>query len=130
MLLRSAAMGSLSRTPAPGRRLVATLCACGLALVATAGSAGAAPSVTEYNTNLTANSTLEEIVAGRDGNLWFTEYGSPGEIVRITPAGAVTEFKAGVVPGFTANSGPYGITTGPDGNLWFTEANNPDAIGR
>jgi sugar lactone lactonase YvrE len=54
------------------------------------------------------------IVAGPDGNLWFTEYASCG-IGRMTPQGELTEFPV------AASSGPWGITTGPDGNLWFTE---------
>ncbi len=56
------------------------------------------------------------IVAGPDGNLWFTET-TTGKIGRITPTGVVTEFSNGI----TANSRPFGITVGPDGNLWFTE---------
>ena len=56
------------------------------------------------------------IAAGADGNLWFTE-SSSNRIGRITPAGVVTEFSAGI----TAGRSPYGITAGPDGNLWFTE---------
>jgi streptogramin lyase len=55
------------------------------------------------------------IVAGPDGNLWFTEAKS-NKIGLITTAGSLTEF---LVP--TANSQPDGITVGPDGNLWFTE---------
>ncbi len=63
----------------------------------------------------TPNSRPYTIVAGPDGNLWFTE--SVGnKIGRITPSGVITEFP---VP--TAASGPYGIALGPDGNIWFTE---------
>ncbi|HEX9095509.1 MAG TPA: IPT/TIG domain-containing protein [Candidatus Dormibacteraeota bacterium] len=58
----------------------------------------------------------QDVVAGPDGNLWFTE-GSANQIGRITPAGAVTEF-----PLPAANSAPHGITAGPDGNLWFAES--------
>lgn len=36
---------------------------------------------------------------------------------RITPAGVVTEFSAGI----SAENVPGGITAGADGNLWFTE---------
>ena len=65
------------------------------------------------------------ITAGPDGNLWFTEF--PGNrIGRITPAGVVTEFSAGI----TALADPRGITAGPDGNLWFTEFNCGNRIGR
>jgi len=66
------------------------------------------------------------IVAGPDGNMWFTEEGvynftshefEEGQIGRITPAGNVSQFP---VP--TANSEPRGITMGPDGALWFVES--------
>jgi len=74
----------------------------------------------------------EGIAAGPDGNLWFTEpYGrtpyetgltKPGRVGRITPAGKVTEFSAGI------SDAPEGIAAGPDGNLWFTEGSGK--IGR
>lgn len=48
--------------------------------------------------------------------MWFTEL-SGGRIGRITTAGAVTEFPAGVMPGGYVE----GITAGPDGAIWFTE---------
>lgn len=57
------------------------------------------------------------ITVGPDGNLWLTD-DAGGHIIRVTTAGAVTEFNAG--PG----SDPYQITSGPDGNLWFTDFNN------
>jgi streptogramin lyase len=65
------------------------------------------------------------ITAGPDGNLWFTEPWGPGpyRIGRITPAGAVTEFQAGL----SARRFPRGITAGPDGNLWFIQG--PGHIG-
>ncbi len=60
------------------------------------------------------------IVTGSDGNLWFTRNDastSPaGQIARMTPAGAVTDFSAGISRSYLGN-----ITAGPDGNLWFTE---------
>jgi streptogramin lyase len=71
----------------------------------------------------TANSFAYDIVAGPDGNMWFTEYGG-NSIARITPAGVIREFP---VP--TANSAPSGIAVGPDGNLWFTEFNG-NSIGQ
>jgi streptogramin lyase len=51
------------------------------------------------------------IVAGADGNVWFTEEHAE-KIGRITPGGTISEFPVG--------SRPFGITAGPDGNLWFT----------
>ena len=46
-------------------------------------------------------------------------------IGRITTAGVVTEFAAGI----SANSSPEEITVGADGNLWFTEFDG-NRIGR
>jgi streptogramin lyase len=56
------------------------------------------------------------MVAGPDGNLWFTEFAGDkiGEINPITHT--ITEV---TVP--TAGAQPFGITAGPDGNIWFTE---------
>ena len=52
------------------------------------------------------------IVAGADGNLWFTDFATDA-IGRITPTGVVTTFTD---PGL---DGPWSITLGPDGNVWF-----------
>jgi streptogramin lyase len=80
-----------------------------------------AASVMEFSTGITAGSGPAGIVAGADGNLWFTE-AVGNRIGRITPSGTVTEFASGI----TAASGPLGnlggIVAGADGNLWFTEA--------
>jgi streptogramin lyase len=57
------------------------------------------------------------IIAGADGNLWFTDPGA-NAIGRITPDGHVQEF---AVP--TADSGVLEIARAADGTLWFTEQN-------
>lgn len=62
----------------------------------------------------TANSQPGGIVAGADGNLWVTQQGAD-RIARVTPAGVVTEFSAGM----PAGGQPGDIAAGPDGNLWF-----------
>src|SRR5258708_6048564 len=67
-------------------------------------------------------SVNQEIAAGPDGALWFTQL--PNNIGHITTDDRITEY---ATP--TAFSGPYGITVGPDGALWFTE-NRRDQIGR
>ncbi len=75
------------------------------------------------------------IARGSDGNLWFTENAS-GQIGRMTPAGAVTQFALPAVPppaGSPAGTAsttpnPTAITAGPDGALWFTGI--PGEIGR
>ena len=59
------------------------------------------------------------IVAGPDGNLWYTDAGdahfidSEHVIGRMTPSGIVVTFPVSSPPGE--------IAVGPDGNLWFTE---------
>ena len=71
-------------------------------------------------TQFAAGRNPEGLVAGSDGNLWFTEH--DGRFGRVTPQGIVTEFRTGLT------EGAAGIATGPDGNLWFTEKGN--RIGR
>jgi streptogramin lyase len=66
---------------------------------------------------------LDQIVAGRDGALWFTQP-RDDQIGRITLAGALTEYPTGLTGGK-----PDAITVGPDGNLWFT-APGLNRIGR
>ncbi len=62
------------------------------------------------------NAATGGIVAGPDGNLWFTE-SATNAIGMINPTThAVSSF---ATP--TASSDPWGITVGADGNLWFTE---------
>jgi streptogramin lyase len=66
------------------------------------------------------------IIAGPDGNVWFTESGY-GQIARIDVAGgtyAITEYPLpGVFPF------PVQIIAGPDGNMWFTETGGPGGYG-
>jgi streptogramin lyase len=64
------------------------------------------------------------ITAGPDGNVWFV-VDAPDAIGRVTPAGVITLFSAGI----TAPALPETIVLGPDGNLWFTEQLG-DRIGR
>jgi streptogramin lyase len=62
--------------------------------------------VSEFPVNRPANG----IVAGPDGNLWFT---SQGFLSRMTTAGVITDF-------LIAGTG-FGITVGADRNIWFVE---------
>jgi hypothetical protein len=66
----------------------------------------------------TARSGPAGIAAGPDGDMWFAE--ATGKIGRVTPAGVLTEFSAGIA----ADSHPYGIAAGPDGDMWFTGYGN------
>jgi len=68
------------------------------------------PTFTQFGTALEP----EQLTAGPDGNIWFTDF--RGYIGMITPAGAITEY-----PTLTADSEPEGITAASDGRLWFTE---------
>ena len=61
---------------------------------------------------LTAGAQPRDIVAGPDGNLWFTEYAA-GQLAQITPAGVVTEVQA-------VKGGPWGIGRGLDRTIWIT----------
>ena len=61
----------------------------------------------------TAGVSPSMIVAGPDGNLWFTE-STRSQIGQITPNGVVTEFP-------TSRSAATAITVGSDHNLWFTQ---------
>src|SRR5438876_208686 len=83
-----------------------------------------------FNPACTLDGGPTSIIAGRDGNLWFTErFGN--KIGRIAPtSGLITEFcqvlTAGNPSGITGS--PRGITVGPDGNIWFAEVSG--VIGR
>jgi streptogramin lyase len=60
--------------------------------------------------------SFDDIAVGPDNSAWLTDPGA-NAIKRITPAGEVTNFNAGM----TAGARPSGIARGADGNLWFTE---------
>lgn len=66
------------------------------------------------------------VVAGHDGNLWFTGNGLQF-IHRMTRIGIITDF---TVPG---PGQVYGLAAGPDGAIWFTQQGggpNQNSIGR
>lgn len=77
----------------------------------------------------TPDANPDDIVAGSDGALWFTE-AIGNRIGRITPAGKIVEYtiplaanetRGMVFPPRGRTLGPRGIALGPDGALWFTE---------
>ena len=86
--------------------------------------------ITEFSSGLTPGSKPMGLLAGPDGNLWFTHYGTEEAgpaVARITPDGVITEFRDGL------GGSPQSIVAGPDGNLWFGINGNktsPPAIGR
>ncbi|MHB8717553.1 MAG: Vgb family protein [Candidatus Dormibacteria bacterium] len=60
----------------------------------------------------------EQIIAGPDGAMWFTERAG-GNIGRIDPStGVITQYP--VATDTAAMTALYGLTVGPDGNIWFT----------
>src|SRR5689334_10124543 len=108
------------------RRLMVVVTAV-VALVGWAAPAALATAIHEFSNGLPAGSDLGGIAAGPDGNLWFTDGGSTKPIGRITPAGKITMFTAGL----GSHGAPADITLGPDGNVWFAEIGSPNnAIGR
>lgn len=80
-------------------------------------------SITEFSTasvnNVSSGGYPTNIVTGPDGNLWFAQL--DGRVGRMTPAGGVTIFSAGL-SGVGAPSQTSGICVGPDGNLWLAES--------
>ena len=71
--------------------------------------------VTTYN--LSSNSSVSGLTLGADGNIWFIDNDSSGNsttsaIGRITPAGAVTEFRQPETI--------EALASGPGGDVWFT----------
>jgi streptogramin lyase len=102
------------------RRHVAAVTAALALLGLTAGGAVAKP--VGLIREIPIHGNVGDIVAGPDGNLWFTEnvpFKSEGGRVavgRVTPRGKVTRFSAGLTP----RTEPLRIVAGADGNLWFT----------
>jgi virginiamycin B lyase len=73
--------------------------------------------VTMFSAGLRGKSYPGEIVAGSDGNLWFSEAAGPPAVGRVTPQGSIAEFPLGLQQAL----GVGGIAAGPGGNLWFTQ---------
>ncbi len=98
-------------------RIVVAVAALGLRAGCTFGQA-----ITEFPIPAPGASPVD-IVAGPDGNLWFTELYS-GRIGRLSVGGVLDQFQ---VP--TPRAWLWSITAGPDGNLWFTEASVSGDVG-
>lgn len=98
----------LRRHPALG--VVATL------VVALCMLAGCSPFGTK---TVTSGRLPGALVAGKDGNLWFTEGPSGSQrIGRITTTGVVTEIS--IAPSTAEN-----LTVASDGTIWFADGNGP-----
>lgn len=68
--------------------------------------------VAEYTIPTASSGVGSSIIAGPDGNMWFTE-NAAGKVGKLTVKGLFTEYN--VAPGGILG----GITRGPDGMLWF-----------
>ncbi len=114
-------MTPVMRTPPIGtQRLLLGLCLACAVLGSVPSAAWSAPAISEF----VSGSGPQDVTAGPDGNAWIVESGA-NKIGRMTPAGALTEFSAGL----SAGAGLTSIAAGPDGNLWFTEMTT-NRIGR
>ncbi len=86
--------------------------------------AGEGPTIKEFP--ILKENYLNQIAAGPDGNMWFTEGSSSGgRIGRITQTGEVTLYpplptqkSSSALPEY---SNPAGIAQGPGGYMWFAE---------
>ena len=70
-----------------------------------------------------------DVTVGIDGNLWLPQGHDINGIDRVTPAGKVDLFSAGLNPTADIYDGTN-IVSGPDGNLWFIDIGSPNAIVR
>lgn len=95
----------------PRRRTASSLVAAAAVLLLAAPAAQA--TITDYPVP-TPDAGLREIVAGKDGNLWFTEQ-KGAKVGRITPSGQIDEWPVPVDSEF----GPTEITVGENGLIWF-----------
>ena len=99
-----------------------------VARITTAGAVTSRFSIPSTGTTLPPTdpayvNAVDQITAGPDGALWFTQP-RDNQIGRITTAGDLTEYNVSV-----PDARPDAITRGPDNNVWFT-APGASAIGR
>jgi streptogramin lyase len=79
--------------------------------------------VSEFSAGIPPSMGIDGLVAGPEGDLWFTLTAGIG---RVTPEGQVTIFTAGL----RKRSDPGQIVVGTEGNLWFADTAMPAEIGR
>jgi streptogramin lyase len=80
--------------------------------------------VAEFNAGLGAGASPAAITPAADGNLWFSDRGSPARVGRITPDGTITEFTGGLNPG----ASPRVIAQGPNGALYVADGGTHPGI--
>jgi hypothetical protein len=101
-------------------RLSLILLVCTAAVCSALAPPAGAVKVKLFRHGLPRDADLKAMVAGPDGNLWFT--GHQGRVVRMTPSGATTTFQL-------ATGTALDIAAGPDGNLWIVAQPRRGATG-
>ncbi|WP_157592471.1 Vgb family protein [Solirubrobacter soli] len=71
----------------------------------------------------------DAVVAGPDSAMWVSVEANPGRILRITPAGEVTQQGVGGIGGFPVNRHPSHIVS-HGGALWFVTSGGPQSFAR
>lgn len=96
--------------------------------IATVEATGSSPAMQDWAlaTGAAGYVVPDNIIAGPDGHLWTTDFGSDGVIASTNTSGSGT---AWMVAGIGSDYYPKGIAVGSDGNLWFAEA-GANSIGR
>jgi streptogramin lyase len=122
---RTGRRAKMIRRGYPARRASLIALLLGVLVVFGAGVAGAAPlgEITEFSAGMNPGGNPAQVVAGSDGNLWFSD--RSGAVGRITTGGTITEFSSGLNPGSAVRS----IAMGPDGNMWFSDPGTTRAVG-
>jgi len=78
---------------------------------------GVGPAITFTEFPIDTPSQPGQIVAGKDGNLWFIHQSTkPSALSKMTLSGAFSLYTTPLT-----NIGPVGIAAGPDGNVWYTK---------
>ena len=73
--------------------------------------------VSIFSAGLEAGSAPGDLIAGTDGNVWFTDRASPPQIGRVTPDGSITEFPIALPQALAVG----GLAAAADGSVWFTQ---------
>ena len=81
--------------------------------------------ITEFRVGLSTESSIRQLAAGPDGNVWFAD--GAGAVGRVTPDGQITEFTD---ESFPHDGGVRYIAAGPDGNMWFTNSGGVAGVGK
>ncbi len=88
----------------------------GVALVPAGAGTGQTPVGTISEFSAGTGAEPYDATVGRDGAIWFTDYGT-NQIGRIDPTTKLVSTFAD-----TGGGGPLGITVGPDGAIWFADS--------